>query len=156
MPMSREEATEFARQLCTTGVTRNSELEVVVLVTDEEGAWVGAAATVRHGRVLDILRAALRGAERSELTPTIIDMETDTVRGDEDGAKALMIDVPGCTCGERTDDQMNRGDVCAACVSYFDLEPPEPDQCSECGKGYGRHRGDCDVPARERAQGSSD
>ncbi len=35
----------------------------------------------------------------------------------------IVIDVPGCTCGERTQEQLDRADVCPACVSYFDLAP---------------------------------
>ena len=35
----------------------------------------------------------------------------------------IVIHVPGCTCNERTREQLDRADVCDACVSYFDLEP---------------------------------
>ena len=33
----------------------------------------------------------------------------------------IRIDVPGCTCSSRTQEQLDRADVCVACVSYFDL-----------------------------------
>ena len=76
MAMSREEATEFARQLCSTAATRNREAEVVVLVTDEEGAWVGCAATVGQRRTADILRSAAHGADRRTHS-NVVDMEAD-------------------------------------------------------------------------------
>ena len=34
----------------------------------------------------------------------------------------MTVDVPGCTCHERTPIQLDCGDVCRACVSYFDLD----------------------------------
>lgn len=36
--------------------------------------------------------------------------------------KGVVIQVPGCTCGERSQEQLDHADVCDACVSYFDLE----------------------------------
>lgn len=33
----------------------------------------------------------------------------------------VVVDVPGCTCHEHTKTQLDRADVCPACVSYFDL-----------------------------------
>lgn len=36
---------------------------------------------------------------------------------------SVVINVPGCRCIERTQKQLERADVCDACVSYFDLEP---------------------------------
>ena len=74
MPMSREAATEFARQLCSTGALRNRFVELVVVVTDAEGTWVGVASTVHQRRTADVLRAALHGADRRD-HPEIIDME---------------------------------------------------------------------------------
>ncbi len=35
----------------------------------------------------------------------------------------VVIDVPGCGCRMRSQAQLDRADVCPACVSYFDLEP---------------------------------
>jgi len=35
---------------------------------------------------------------------------------------AVVIKVPGCTCDQRTQAQLERVDVCSACVSYFDLD----------------------------------
>lgn len=43
--------------------------------------------------------------------------------GEGSWEEAVVIDVPGCTCPVRSQAQMDRGDVCDACVSYFDLEP---------------------------------
>lgn len=36
---------------------------------------------------------------------------------------AIVVDVPGCSCDDRTQAQLDCGDVCDACVSYFDLGP---------------------------------
>lgn len=33
-----------------------------------------------------------------------------------------VISVPGCTCAERSQSQLDRADVCQACVNYFDME----------------------------------
>lgn len=34
---------------------------------------------------------------------------------------AIVIDVPGCACAERTREQLDRLDMCDACANYFDL-----------------------------------
>lgn len=35
----------------------------------------------------------------------------------------LAVDAPGCTCANRTVDQLEAGDLCDACVSHFKLGP---------------------------------
>ncbi len=39
---------------------------------------------------------------------------------------AVVIDVPGCACEERSQEQLDCADVCDACVSYFDLDRWHP------------------------------
>ena len=39
----------------------------------------------------------------------------------DDDAITIIVNVPGCTCETRTQEQLDRVDVCDACVSYFDL-----------------------------------
>lgn len=41
----------------------------------------------------------------------------------EDHPQLPDIEVPGCTCAERTQQQLEQADVCPSCVSYFDLGP---------------------------------
>lgn len=61
MPMTREEAAKLALD-----IRRRADIpygaEVVVVVTDAEGAWVGVSSTESSGRTSAILEAALRGA----------------------------------------------------------------------------------------------
>ena len=76
MPMSREEATALARRICNEGeIIKPPDGEVVVVVTDAAGNWVGVAATTPWSRTSRILDAALNGAERKSHAD-IIDMET--------------------------------------------------------------------------------
>lgn len=54
-----------------------------------------------------------------------------------DNEMAVVIDVPGCRCVERTQKQLDRADVCDACVSYFDLEhAPGLAELAELEKRY--------------------
>ena len=78
MPMSRKEATALARRICNEGEALAPRgAEVVVVVTDTAGEWVGVAATTPHRRTLAILDSALHGADYQSHAQ-VIDMETET------------------------------------------------------------------------------
>ncbi len=76
--MSRDRATQLARRICNEGETMTPlGAQVVVAVTDEFGEWVGVAATVPHSRTLDILNAALNGADYRRHAVEETDQPTD-------------------------------------------------------------------------------
>ncbi len=78
MAMSRDEATEIAREICneSESIIDTQDAQLVVIVTDATGEWVGVASTVPHLRVLEILDAALNGADYRRHTVEETDQPT--------------------------------------------------------------------------------
>ncbi len=77
MPMSRDDATALAKRICAAGEGLVPvDGEVVVVVTDAHGTWVGVAANTRHPRTLAILNSALNGADYKSHA-VVIDMVSD-------------------------------------------------------------------------------
>lgn len=62
--MSRDEAVALARRIHTDGEgLLPDDGQLVVVVTDAAGAWVGVASSTPHVRTLAILDSALHGAD---------------------------------------------------------------------------------------------